>query len=194
MTTQVGIDEVGRGSWAGPLTVAALVAPAELPSWWQELDDSKRLGRARREHLYGLLVAADLPLAVVHEMPDSIDRLGLTATMREAVRRALDILREDYVLAGPLDVVVDGLDGYGVGRPLPKADQLVRVVAGASIVAKVRRDALMRGLAREYPGYGFERHVGYGTAEHRAALARLGPCVLHRRSFRPVAGLCGGTS
>ncbi len=189
--TLVGIDEVGRGAWAGPLTVAALAEPAVRPAWWERLDDSKRLSSLRREELSALIHGEDIPFAVVHVSPATIDGVGLTRATRMAGARAIALLLEDWDLVSPYEVVVDGLDALDLenARALPGADHLVKAVSGASILAKVARDALMRSLDQQYPGYGFNRHVGYGTAEHRAALTKLGPCELHRTSFRPVSAL-----
>lgn len=189
----IGIDEVGRGCWAGPLTVAALATPTDYPPWWVELDDSKRLTPRKREWLHARMVEADMPLAVVHVMPGRVDELGLSLAMHEAVRRVLDALRADYELTAVTAVVVDGLQDFGVGLAMPRADQRIKEVSGASIAAKVERDRLMARVAVTHPQYGFERNVGYGTAEHRRALETHGPCMWHRLSVRPVAEVvsCG---
>jgi ribonuclease HII len=177
-----GIDEAGRGPWAGPVVAAAVVLdPARVPAG---LDDSKRLSAPRRAALFEALAACaavGVGLADVAE----IDRLNIRRATHLAMRRALDALP-----TRPRHALVDGNDVPDLPCPATAVvggDGLSLSIAAASIVAKVTRDRLMEALARSHPGYGFERHKGYGTALHRGALARLGPCAQHRLSFRPVA-------
>jgi ribonuclease HII len=173
-----GVDEVGRGALAGPLTVAAVVLPHE-PSI-EGLNDSKKLSPARREELAVQVRALALCVGVAHVSAGEVDSLGVTAALRRAIKLAIS------QLATPPDhVVLDGLPLQVAANEtaIVKADGKVAAVAAASIVAKVTRDALMRSLAIEHPEYGFEVNKGYGTSEHLAAILRHGPCALHRRSF-----------
>ncbi len=179
-----GVDEAGRGPLAGPVAAAAVVLPP-FPSfpWLAEVRDSKALGPAARGRLEGLIKAHALAWAVAFVDSEAIDRLGIAAAAQEAMRRALAALPWR-----PQAVLVDG------HRPLPglpcqavvDGDALCLSIACASILAKEARDRLMRQLDALYPGYGLARHKGYPTAEHVAALARLGPSPVHRRSFAPV--------
>lgn len=183
-----GTDEVGRGALAGPLVAAAVILPcdAEIPG----LRDSKLCTRLQRRHLAERIQEVALAVSIVRVRPDRIDRIGLQRSNLDALRRALRGLRvePDYAL----------VDGFRMRRlPWPglavkKADVVSRSVAAASIVAKVHRDRAMRRYARRYPGYGFASNVGYGTREHWAALRRLGPCEIHRRSFFGVTGFPDG--
>jgi ribonuclease HII len=179
-----GVDEVGRGALAGPLVAAAVILPADVDL--EGLRDSKLCTRAQRERLAEEIAQQATAISIVRVRPDRIDRRGLQRCNLEALRRALRGLAvtPDYVL----------LDAFRVKRlPWPglavkKADVISRSVAAASIVAKVHRDAAMRRYSRRYPGYGFASNVGYATPEHWAALSRLGPCAIHRRSFYGVGG------
>jgi ribonuclease HII len=185
----VGVDEAGRGPWAGPvMAAAAWLDPAALdPALLAKLDDSKRLSPALRETLYSRIltagpgaVRAGLGAASVAE----IDRLNILEASLLAMARAV----ADLGLA-PDAALVDGNRTPRLSCPVEtvvKGDSRSYSIAAASIVAKVARDRRMAELARAHPGYGWERNRGYGTAEHRAALARLGVTPEHRRSFRPV--------
>jgi ribonuclease HII len=180
-----GVDEVGVGPLAGPVVAAAVVLPArvDLPG----LDDSKRLGRGVRERLDASIREQAIAVAVVEVGPDEVDRLNVLRASLEAMRRAVTSL-----LVAPEHVLVDARTIPGIDVPqtgIVGGDALDGTIAAASIVAKVHRDALMRALDIQHPGYGFARHKGYGTREHLAALERLGPSPAHRRSFAPVAQL-----
>ena len=186
----VGVDEVGRGPLAGPVGVGAVILdPDDLP---KGLDDSKALTAARRvelaETIYAKAIAVSLAFASVEE----IDFFNIRGATLLAMRRAVAALsiRADYAL-------IDGRDAPPglccLAQPIIGGDALSMSIAAASIVAKVARDALMARLDLVHPGYGFAHHAGYATPEHTAALARLGPCPLHRRSFKPV-GLWGRDS
>jgi ribonuclease HII len=176
-----GIDEAGRGPWAGPVVAAAVILdPARVPPG---LDDSKKLTEARREALYPLIMAgAQVGIGIADVA--RIDRDNILAATLWAMGEALRGLS-----AMPQLALVDG------NRPpaLPCAVETIVAgdgrslsIAAASIVAKVTRDRLMLAMDAAFPGYGFARHKGYGTAAHQAALERLGPCPQHRRSFAPV--------
>ena len=185
----VGIDEAGRGPWAGPVVAAALwLDPARLPGGLLgALDDSKKLTRARRETLFEAMTTRaglGLEFALGQASVEEIDRLNiLQASLLAMTRAAVGLgFRPDAALvdgnrAPDLPCRTQTVVG-GDGRSLS--------IAAASIVAKVTRDHMMGALAERHPGYGWERNAGYGTPEHRAAIARLGVSPEHRRSFRPV--------
>jgi ribonuclease HII len=185
----VGIDEVGRGAWAGPVTVAAVVLdPARLPAGAR---DSKRLSPARRSTL-AVDIHRDALVGIGSADNREIDRYGLAAALTEAVRRALAaVLAAPGAPADPL-VLVDGpvdlLRSEGVEvATLVGGDDASISIAAASIAAKVDRDTLMGDIDTAFPGYGFARNRGYASPEHRAGLDRHGPCALHRTSWAPIA-------
>ncbi|QNT69947.1 ribonuclease HII [Defluviicoccus vanus] len=186
-----GVDEVGRGPWAGPVLAAAVVLDiAHLPAGLAAaIDDSKMLSRVRRERIFAALPAFAC-IGVGQASVEEIDRLNILQAALLAMQRAVAALT-----ICPDLVLVDGNRAPVLpcpAQPVVGGDALCLSIAAASIVAKVTRDRLMADLAVRYPGYGWERNAGYGTAEHRAVLARLGPTPEHRRSFRPVRELCGG--
>jgi ribonuclease HII len=182
-----GADEAGRGCLAGPLVAAAVVLDYSAASFpgLERLTDSKQLSPQAREGLFPIVLSLAARVSWVAVSPLSIDQIGLHRCNMAALGRAIESLRGEYRLA-----VVDGFD---LRRPELRSQGLVggdyksAAVAAASVVAKVVRDRLMRSLAPDYPGYGFEEHVGYGTERHREALRRRGPCALHRLSFQGVA-------
>ena len=185
-----GVDEVGRGPWAGPVVAAAVILPPDpvaLAPLLGQVDDSKRLTPSQRERLFGPIQQLALATGVGCVAADAIDRVGIAAATRQAMRQALMVLgvQPDFVLLDYLTLPDLSLPQRGV----PHGDALSFSIAAASIVAKVSRDRWMAEQAAIYPGYGFARHKGYGTMEHHAALVRLGPCALHRLSFAPVAVL-----
>jgi ribonuclease HII len=178
-----GLDEVGRGALAGPLTAAAVVLSASPRI--EGLDDSKKLTPARREELAEVIRDKAVAVSVAHISAGELDSMGMTAALRQVMRWALEGLGlvPDHVL----------LDGLPLGvveneTAIVKGDGSVAAIAAASIVAKVTRDALMVSFAAEHPEYGFEHNKGYGSADHLEALARLGMSPLHRRSFTPGGG------
>jgi ribonuclease HII len=178
-----GVDEVGRGPWAGPVIAAAVLVTPASP-WLEGVDDSKLLTRRRREDLAAAIVSS-LPCAVGAASVREIDRHNVRVATALAMRRALARLP-----AAADVVVVDGRAMPELGRAheaMVDGDALCFAVACASILAKTVRDRLMRRLAVRYPGFGWERNAGYGTPAHRAALDRRGPTPHHRRSFTPVA-------
>jgi ribonuclease HII len=183
-----GIDEAGRGPWAGPVVAAAVILDrGAIP---EGLDDSKRLSPARRADL-ALRLREGHAVGVGEATVEEIDRLNIREATLLAMARAVRALPD-----APRFALIDGNAVPAISCPCRSVvggDVRSLSVAAASIVAKVHRDALMVRLARAFPGYGFERHKGYGTAEHAATLDRLGPSPVHRRSFRPVALLLGGT-
>ncbi|PKP79676.1 MAG: ribonuclease HII [Alphaproteobacteria bacterium HGW-Alphaproteobacteria-2] len=181
-TRVAGVDEVGRGPLAGPVTAAAVVLdPARIPAG---LDDSKRLSPARREVL-ATEIAACAEVSLAHASVAEIDRLNILAASHLAMLRAVAGLRRP-----PDHLLIDG-NRLPAGLPctaeaVVKGDARSLSVAAASIVAKVARDAIMAVLATEFPGYGWERNAGYPSAAHREALLNLGVTPHHRRSFAPV--------
>jgi ribonuclease HII len=187
----VGVDEVGRGSWAGPLLVVAARArpTAELPGG---LKDSKLMTKIQRQKILELLsICCHFGEGWV--IPAEIDELGLARAQRIGVTRALDSLGvdtdEEIIIDGKVNYVPAG---YVNSSALAKADNLVPIVSAASIYAKVTRDKYMVELADKYPGYSFEKHVGYGTKLHAQALGSFGVInQVHRLSFLPIAKLAG---
>jgi ribonuclease HII len=181
-----GADEVGRGSLAGPLVAASVVLDyaSERILSLVGLTDSKLLTSEAREHIYRDILCSAKRVCWTSMSAATVDRVGLHRCNLMALCRVLESCRGEYEFA-----LVDGFD---LKRPDLRASALVRgdyksaAVAAASIVAKVVRDRLMRGVAALYPEYGFEAHVGYGTDSHREALRVHGPCRLHRLSFKGV--------
>jgi ribonuclease HII len=183
-----GLDEAGRGCWAGPVVAAAVILPLERlraePTLLTGVDDSKRLTARRREAAAGRVWEVALGVGVGLASPALVDALGIVGATRLAMRQAVGRLG-----LGPGFLLVDGL--FPINLPLPqralvRGDSLSLSIAAASVVAKVYRDALLTEYAARYPAYGFAQHKGYGTRQHAQALARFGPCPLHRRSFAPV--------
>jgi ribonuclease HII len=180
-----GVDEVGMGPLAGPVVAAAVILAdrVELPG----LDDSKQLARPVRERLAAEIRAQAVAVAIGEVWPAELDRLNVYRAGLEAMRRAVAALAP-----APDHLLVDARTVPGTGcaqTALAQGDARDGSIAAASIVAKVHRDAIMRRLEQEHPGYGFARHMGYATREHLAALRRLGPCPAHRRSFQPCVQL-----
>ncbi len=177
-----GVDEVGRGPWAGPVVAAAVI----LDGGWDAagVDDSKRLTAAARRRLRRE-IEAHAEIGMGQASVCEIDRLNILNAALLAMRRAVtDLVRL------PECALVDGNRLPDLPCPaeaVPRGDARSLSIAAASIVAKVERDRLMAGLAGEFPGYGWERNAGYGTPEHASALERLGVTPHHRRSFAPVA-------
>lgn len=179
-----GVDEAGRGAWAGPLTVAAVILPNNLGDL--PFRNSKQLRPAEREELAAEVRRVALAYAVEHASAEEIDHLNVLGATHAAAMRA--IARLDL---RPQALVTDYLK---LPTDLPysapaRADALSYSVAAASLLAKTGRDTLMLELDAEYPGYGFAAHKGYGTSQHRRALAELGVSDVHRRTFAPIARL-----
>jgi ribonuclease HII len=179
MQVVVGVDEVGRGCWAGPLVVAAVVLHKRL----RGLKDSKLLTRSQREVL-SARIHKHASIGMGWITPADVDRLGLTEATRQAATEAVAQLDCAYD-----HIVMDGNYNYLSANPkavaIIKADNSVPAVSAASIVAKVARDNYMRSIAEQFPQYQFEKHVGYGTRLHREMLSLHGTCELHRLSWRP---------
>jgi ribonuclease HII len=187
-----GLDEAGRGAWAGPVVAAAVVLPPgdlALLERLRGVRDSKQLTPKQREALLGVILECAVAVGVGAVPPDEIDRLGIVPATRRAMVLALEAISPpaDYLLIDHLPLVEVALPQYS----LPKGDARVLSIAAASIVAKVSRDRIMVELEERLPGYGFARHKGYGTAQHQAALTALGPSSVHRLSFAPLQRLEG---
>ncbi len=181
-----GLDEVGRGAWAGPVVAAAVVLPLDDPTLIERLAgvrDSKLMTPQAREAALPLIMDAALTVGVGMVHVPELDTLGILSATREAMLRALAQLAPT-----PAALVLDAvtLPCALPQRAFPRADRLCLSVAAASVVAKVTRDHLLVEYDNLYPGYGFARHKGYGTAEHAQALQTRGPCAIHRASFAPV--------
>lgn len=181
----VGIDEVGRGAWAGPLVVGAVLM--NQGHQIAGLIDSKLLSKAARTSL-------DQSIRQIHKVgigfvtAKEVDDLGLTAATMLASERAIAYIEVPYD-----EIIIDGSINYLPNNPksraVIKADLFIQAVSAASIVAKVARDGYMTQLAAMYPDYGFERHVGYGTKAHKLALSKYGITASHRTSFKPIRAI-----
>ncbi len=181
----LGIDEAGRGPWAGPLVVGAVVlGGAEI----EGLADSKKLTKKKRELLYDKIVERALGAATGWVSAEELDEVGMSNALRLATRRAVEKINVPYS-----EIIIDGMVNFladtGKGKyvkTMPKADLLVPSVSAASIMAKVERDRYMTEQDELYPEYGFKSHAGYGVAKHRAAIEKYGITPLHRLSFAPL--------
>jgi ribonuclease HII len=197
--TVAGLDEVGRGAWAGPLTVGVtIVRPRvqlrSMPAW---LRDSKMLSEARREEIFDAVGAWCQEWSVGHATPAECDAWGMTEALRVAARRALSGLDrppQAVLVDGPVDLLRHPDDPFeGAVRPVVDGDAKCASVAAASVLAKVVRDRMMREEADHFPAYGFERNKGYPSPVHQAALRGYGPTAIHRRSWAFLRDLpwCG---
>jgi len=186
-----GIDEAGRGAWAGPVAAAAVCLPprADLNQALRGVTDSKQVSARRRILLADVIKQHAVCWGIGFASAMEIDAIGIVPATCLAMRRALDQALAQDNAPTPDHLLIDAIHCIQFGFPfqaLVKGDSRSLSIAAASILAKVSRDALMTNLAVDFPGYGFEIHKGYGTARHQAALQRSGPCALHRRSFRPL--------
>lgn len=179
----IGIDEVGRGCWAGPLVAAAvgLDDACVIPG----LDDSKKLTAKKRLLLTREIQKQTNQIGIGWVWPREINEIGLTESVRLAMQRAVDSL--SYAES---EIIIDGNINYLAHIPrtkaIIKADGTIPTVSAASIVAKVARDTYMQQIAEKYPEFGFEKHVGYGTKAHIEALAAHGVTAIHRRTYKPI--------
>ena len=197
----LGIDEVGRGPYAGPLVIGACILGdwqnSENAEWIEKLTDSKKLSAKRREELYVLIKEKALATATGWVSSAEIDEMGLSEALRLATRRAVEQIQKTRVPFS--EIIIDGTMSFLVGTKLEKyvstlkkGDFLVKEISAASILAKVERDKYMAELDAVYPEYGFGKHVGYGTAAHQKAMEEFGLTPEHRRSFRPVREIAEG--
>ncbi len=181
----LGIDEAGRGPWAGPLVVGAVVLGG---AGIEGLTDSKKLTKKKREALYDEITKKALAYASGWVNAKELDEIGMSAALRLATRRAVEQIKAPYT-----EIIIDGTVNFladtGKGKyvqTMPKADLLVPSVSAASIIAKVERDRYMTWLGEKYPDYGFGSHAGYGVAKHREVIEQLGVTPEHRLSFAPL--------
>lgn len=191
----LGIDEVGRGPLAGPLVVGAVILPVSRPDWVADLRDSKKLSVKKREELSELILA-ECSCGLGWVAASKIDEIGISKALSLACSRAVKSVQKLHTKF--TEIVIDGKVNFLKGTALsdfvstmPKADDLVKEVSAASIIAKVARDHYMYELDSKYPGYGFSSHVGYGTAKHMAAISELGISPEHRKSFEPIKSMVG---
>jgi len=185
-----GVDEAGRGPLAGPVVAAAVVLPRDCVI--AGLNDSKKLSPKKREELYRVILDTAVAVGIGSSSEKLIDEVNILNATHRAMRDAVADLGRV-----PDHVLVDGTSIPELSIPqtaINRGDERSAPIAAASIIAKVTRDRLLVKYDEQYPGYGFARHKGYGTSEHLAALRRLGPCEIHRRSFRVVLDAGGGLS
>lgn len=185
-----GVDEAGRGPLAGPVVAAAVILPeawlpSGLPPELEGLDDSKKLTAAQRDRFFAQLTSRqEVRFAIAREEAGVIDQINILQATHRAMNKALAALQPS-----PQHVLVDGTRVKSMSHPqtaLVKGDARSYSIAAASVLAKVTRDRLMQEYDRQWPAYGFAEHKGYGTPAHLAALAKHGPCPIHRRSFAPL--------
>ncbi len=177
-----GSDEVGKGAWAGPIVAAAVVLPEKFPV--KGIKDSKKLSPSAREKLFVRITKHAVSWAVGMVSHETIDRIGIQKANVRVIEQAVKNLH-----VSPDAILIDAVKvrfGKQPVKAIIKGDAKVLSIAAASIVAKVVRDTLMKGFEREHPGYGFGRHKGYGTAEHRKKLKQFGLSKIHRKSFEPM--------
>ena len=174
-----GVDEAGRGPLAGPVCAAACILPVGLGI--PGLDDSKKLSLRKREELYDIIVSSAITFGIAFASVEEIESLNILNATFLAMNRAIEQLFPQPALA-----LIDGNRNSGIRIPsrcVVKGDSLCADIAAASVLAKVTRDRYMLAMAKQYPLYGFEKHKGYGTVQHYAALRDYGPCPIHRPSF-----------
>lgn len=179
-----GIDEAGRGPWAGPLVAAAVILPKKIRI--PGIDDSKKLTEKQRIELFARIVKkAYVGIGIISSV--DIDKYGLAKALNRAYQKAVKSLSRQ-----PEYIFIDGIGKYDLDveyETIKKGDTKVRVIAAASIVAKVVRDIIMDSYSKKYTNYGFEKHKGYGTRQHHQNLLKFGVCGLHRKSFAPVKAI-----
>ena len=181
----IGLDEVGRGPWAGPVVAAAVILPDNIGPL--PLDDSKKLSAAKRDALFEILIAT-ASYGIGQASVDEIDQLNILQASLLAMRRAYENCLADNTIT-PTTALVDGNKDPGLSVPtetVVKGDGRSAAIAAASIIAKVTRDRLMAGLAEAHPHYGWETNMGYGTKLHQEGLSLHGITPHHRRSFKPI--------
>ncbi len=185
-----GVDEVGRGALMGPVVAAAVILPQKFRAKWRgRIRDSKQLKPADREYLYGCIREVAVSVGIGVQSNEVIDNIGIAPATRLAMVAAIRQLTPEphFVLVDYFKIPEMQLPQRGIVN----GDGLCFSIACASIIAKVTRDRMVVEMDGEYPGYGFAGHKGYGTRKHIDCLRRMGPCRLHRRSFRPVSEMAG---
>ncbi len=177
-----GIDEVGRGPWAGPVVAAAVILPAECQKM-AGINDSKKLSEKKRNELDLVIREVSVGFGIGEASCEEIDEIGLQPATFLAFSRAIEELENvDYLL-------IDGMQWKKCKLPnqsIIQGDAISMSIAAASIIAKVYRDNLMCDFHKDFPDYGFDKHKGYGTKQHIEALQKVGICTLHRKSFKPI--------
>lgn len=184
-----GLDEAGRGAWAGPVFAAAVVLPNDerVCEVLDGVRDSKQMTARQRERMQGCIRSVSISWGVASASSEEIDEIGILPATCLAMRRAIDELAYP-----PVHLLVDYITLDECGCPqfsLAYGDCLSLSIAAASVLAKTERDAYMVRLDADYPEYGFAQHKGYGTPQHRAALDEKGPCPIHRKTYKPVRAL-----
>jgi ribonuclease HII len=185
-----GIDEVGRGALMGPVMAAAVILPDNIKGKWKtRVRDSKQLTPKDRDYLFDFICEAAVSYGIGSSTNDEIDNMGIGKATRIAMVKAVRQLNP-----APHFLIIDWVklkESYLPQKSIVHGDALCFSIACASIIAKVTRDRLVTEMDKDYPGYSFSDHKGYGTPEHLACLKAKGPCALHRRSFRPVSEMAG---
>jgi ribonuclease HII len=185
-----GIDEVGRGALMGPVMAAAVILPNIIRGKWKtKVRDSKQLTPKDRDYLFGFICENAVSYGIGSSTNDEIDSMGIAKATRLAMLQAVRQLNPQ-----PHFLLIDWVrlkESYLPQKSIVHGDALCLSIACASIIAKVTRDRLVTEMDKDYPGYNFKEHKGYGTEEHLACLRDKGPCALHRRSFRPVSEMTG---
>ena len=175
-----GVDEVGRGPLAGPVVAAAVVLPTDKD--FKEFTDSKKLTEKKRDKLFSLIIESSLDWCIAAAGPKTIDKINI----REATKLCMKLCIEKLNVS---HAYVDGnmtLETNTLHSPIIKGDQKIQAIGAASIIAKVWRDTLMKDYDKKFPGYNFSGHKGYPSKAHKEAISKLGPCPIHRYSFRPL--------
>lgn len=182
-----GVDEVGRGPLAGPVVAAACIVPKGLVI--KGINDSKKLTPKKREELYFILTNhPDVRYAIAEVDHNRIDEINILQATLEAMKSAINQLKPS-----PDFVLIDGSQAPKISIPhktIIKGDSASQSIGAASIIAKYKRDSLMRTYHNTWPGYGFNTNMGYGTKKHVEAIKDLGPCGVHRKSFEPLKSMC----
>jgi len=180
-----GIDEAGRGPWAGAVFVSAVILPQHHTI--RGLDDSKKLSKNVRESLFGEIINQAISYSIVSVSEKKIDKLNILGATKYGVKKSIKELsvKPDFILLDALNINLPEIPQLN----LIKGDQRSEAIAAASILAKVSRDRYMDKLHERYPEYGFQNHKGYGTKQHQDALNKYGPCKIHRMTFAPVKAL-----
>ena len=178
----IGLDEAGRGPMAGPLVVGGVIFPKGF--YYERINDSKKLTEKKREALYDFIIEKALAYDIEVISVEEVDKLNVYEASRTGMRRIIERIgvKPDFALTDAMPLGDDAIDHLSI----IKGDAKSMSIGGASILAKVTRDRIMKDYAKIYPEYGFEKHKGYVTKAHKEALAKYGICPIHRRSFKPV--------